>query len=200
VSGSGGATCGGGGGTSCTQGDPSDIPGVTASCSGPLVIKYSTPQNLPSSPYTFAFVFGGAWPGTRTSGVPIVFTLGKMNYVSIPFTPTTGGVQFVENNTNTPQATSYSISTQEGIFGTFDAFGNSTDTTGKVVCGHSGGNPSLASSPTKPVPTGTNCVLTAGTQYWFNFVDAQYNAGTSAWLMSCNTSTCQNAPSEYNFN
>jgi hypothetical protein len=182
-----GSSGGGGGGTSCTQGSTGDIPNFTALCSGVMTLHNPGITTLGPSAYTYSFVFGAPWPGSYY-GDTMVFSVGSTQFLAIPFTPSpTGGVNFSENQTYTPKPLTMAISKQPGVFGTYNSSGASTDTTGNVICGQSGGNPSLKASSTVPYPLGTTCKLNSSQQYWLNIALAQYNAANGQWITTCSS-------------
>lgn len=149
--------------TACTDGTPADFPGYTALCTGSMQF-YPNPVPVTEgpSPYTFAFVFGDAWPGNRF-GYTEVFTLPVGRYVSIPFQPSPAHtVQFNDNSTYHPGTSNiFSISTAPGLFNNGAANGTTVLCVGKS-------NPDLVVSSDG---SQSNCVLPdTNRTYWFNML------------------------------
>jgi len=174
---------------SCTQGSTGDVSGYTAQCAGVYKL-HSGGTNLTKGPsqYTYSFVFGDSWPGD-TFGATRIFTIGKKQFLSIPFKPTPGHtVSFNVNGTYTLFPVTFSVSTSPGLFNN-GAAGNG------VICAKTN-NPAL--KVTSNGNTTSNCVLSQNTTYWLNVIPAKY--GTSGWYTGCDTSQCQLGVTLYSVN
>ncbi len=179
---------------SCTQNSTGDAPGYTAQCSGFYMLHSSGGANIQKGPssFTYSFVFGDSWPGDQF-GFTSIFTIGKKQFLSIPFKPSPGHtVSFNVNGSYTRYPVTFSVSTASGLF-------NNGVKGGQVLCVKTN-NPTLKVT-SNGNPT-SNCVLSQNVTYWLNIIPAKYDAATG-WGDSangCQTSSCQLGVTLYSVN
>jgi len=171
--------------TVCKTGEGGDVPGYTAICSGRMALHNSGGKDeLFFFPYSFANVFGGNWPGTHF-GYTEIFTIGKTQFLSIPFVGNPAhAIGWVENQTNTPQPITFSVSTAPGLF---NGGVKGTNARGTIVCvATRNPNFTIASRPY----ASAQCQINTGTTYWLNVILGNYNLSTGAFVPSCDFASC----------
>jgi len=147
-------------GGTCKTGTPADLPNLTAVCFGRFITHIGTCNpdggTCPSATggFSFAFVFGSAWPGNN-GATDEIFSLGLNQYLAIPVDPSPAGTEsFVANTTYMP--------TNNALFAISDAPGNFTGA--GVECSN-GRNPNLVASSNG---SAANCHLDPTKHYWLN--------------------------------
>jgi len=188
------------GAVACTPGTASDASGYTAVCSGSYKL-HSGGQDTLKGPntYTFPFVFGDIWPGSRF-GTSDIFTVGTKQYISIPFTPSPGHtISLNENQSYTSDAITFSVSTSPGLFnnGQANAADNATSGAQGVVCVATN-NPALKLSSNGS--TTAQCKLNANTVYWFNVIPAKYSSTQGQWVSGFTGANAQFGVTIYSVN
>ncbi len=167
--------------TSCTTGAIGDVPGYTALCSGYMTLHAGVDTRLGPSAYSFPFVFGADWPGSRF-GLTQIFTMAGTQFLSIPFIPSPGHtISISENQTYTGYAITFSISTSMGLF-------NNGSPGNGVLCVRTN-NPGVQITSNNAPQSCAN--LDPNTQYWFNVIPSKYSTTQGRWVKSCTSSSCQ---------
>jgi hypothetical protein len=167
-------------GGTCKTGTPADLPNLTAVCSGRFITHTGTCNpdagTCPSATggFSFAFVFGSAWPGNN-GATDEIFSLGLNQYLAIPVDPSPAGTEsFVVNTTYMP--------TNNAFFAISDAPGNFTGS--GVECSN-GRNPNLVASSNG---SAANCHLDPTKHYWLNMAPGVVVNGT---FTACAKAPCK---------
>lgn len=162
----------------CVNGTTGDLPGYTAVCEGGMTMYTPIATPLGPSPYTFDFVFGAQWPGSR-SGLAVKFPLGAKQFIAIPFRPDPmSGVQISMNDSymgGGKYQMTISVSTAPGLF--------DPNTPGVIVSKSKYPNVLISSTGYSLV----DAKLDPSKVYWLNLVVGQFWQGT--WT-GCNELQC----------